>query len=162
MHTQEKLVTWVKQQKWLLWIIFIVGVYLSSYPSAGAHLDGTIYGIIPIVMVVPFHLVGALLLVAAVVCLEPLQKFFGWKGFVKLGDISYSLYLIHFPVIATLGCFLFEVLYGKMSYHLAVLLVFAVTTVAVLGISVLFRKYIEPLGKMGELYVEKLINKKST
>ena len=154
MHTQEKLVTWVKQQKWLLWIIFIVGVYLSSYPSAGAHLDGTIYGIIPIVMVVPFHLVGALLLVAAVVCLEPLQKFFGWKGFVKLGDISYSLYLVHFPVIATLGCFLFEVLYGKMSYHLAVLLVFAVTTVVTLGASVAFKNYIEPLGKKGELYVE--------
>ena len=154
MHTQEKLVTWVKQQKCLLWIIFIVGVYLSSYPSAGAHLDGTIYGIIPIVMVVPFHLVGALLLVAAVVCLEPLQKFFGWKGFVKLGDISYSLYLIHFPVIATLGCFLFEVMYGVINYHLAVLLVFVVTTAVVLGISIVFKNYIEPLGKKGELYVE--------
>ena len=154
MHTQDALVTWVKRQKWLLWIVFVLGFYLSSYPSAGTHLEGTIYGIIPIVMVVPFHLVGALLLVAAVVCLEPLQKFFGWKLFVKLGDISYSLYLVHFPVIATLGCFLFELLYGKMSYHLAVLLVFAVITVVVVGISVLFRKYIEPLGKKGELYVE--------
>ena len=159
-HTQDKLVNWVKKQKWLLWIVFALGLYLSSYPSAGTHLDGTIYGIIPIVMVVPFHLMGALLLVAAVVCLEPLQKFFGWKPFVKLGDISYSLYLVHFPVIATLGCFLFELLYGKMSYHLAVLLVFVVTTAAVLGISVLFRKYIEPLGKKGELYVKKLVNKK--
>ena len=160
-HTQDKLVNWVKKQKWLLWIVFALGLYLSSYPSAGTHLDGTIYGIIPIVMVVPFHLMGALLLVAAVVCLEPLQKIFGWKPFVKLGNISYSLYLVHFPVIATLGCVLFEVLYGKMSYHLAVLLVFVVTTAAVLGISVLFRKYIEPLGKKGELYVEKLVNKKS-
>ena len=154
MHTQDALVAWVKRQKWLLWIVFVLGFYLSSYPSAGTHLEGTIYGIIPIVMVVPFHLVGALLMVAAVVCLEPLQKFFGWKLFVKLGDISYSLYLVHFPVIATLGYFLFELLYGKMSYHLAVLLVFAVTTVVVVGISVLFRKYIEPLGKKGELYVE--------
>lgn len=161
MHTQDALVAWVKKQKWLLWIVFTLGFYLSSYPSAGTHLDGTIYGIIPIVMVVPFHLVGSLLLVAAVVCLEPLQKIFGWKPFVKLGNISYSLYLVHFPVIATLGCVLFEVLYGKMSYHLAVLLVFVVTTAAVLGISVLFRKYIEPLGKKGELYVEKLVNKKS-
>ena len=160
-HTQDKLVNWVKKQKWLLWIVFALGLYLSSYPSAGTHLDGTIYGIIPIVMVVPFHLMGALLLVAAVVCLEPLQKIFGWKPFVKLGNISYSLYLVHFPVIATLGCVLFEVLYRKMSYHLAVLLVFVVTTAAVLGISVLFRKYIEPLGKKGELYVEKLVNKKS-
>ena len=154
MHSQEKLVHWVKKQKWLLWLVFAAGFYLSSYPSAGAHLEGTIYGIIPIVMVVPFHLAGALLLVAAVVCLEPLQKLFGWKGFVKLGDISYSLYLVHFPVIATLGCGLFEVLYGKMNYHLAVTVVFVVTTLVTLGVSVVFKKYIEPLGKKGELYVE--------
>ena len=159
MHTQEKLVSWVKKQKVLLWIVFIVGFYLSSYPSAGTHLEGTIYGIIPIVMVVPFHLAGALLLVAAVVCLEPLQKFFGWKGFVKLGDISYSLYLVHFPVIATLGCWLFEMTYGTLSYHLAVLVVFVVTTAVVIGVSVLFRKYIEPLGKRGEVYVENKVGR---
>ena len=156
-HTQEKLVDWIKKQKWLLWLVFVAGFYFSSYPSAGAHLEGTIYGIIPIVMVVPFHLVGALLLVAAVVLLDPLQKFFGWKGFVKLGEISYSLYLVHFPVIATLGCWLFQLLYGKLSYDLAVFAVFVVTTIVVVGVSVLFRKYIEPLGKRGEVYVEKLV-----
>ncbi len=158
-NTQPKLMEWVRKQKWLLWLVFAVGFYLSSYPSAGAHLEGTIYEIIPIVMVVPFHLVGALMLVAAIVCLEPLQKLFGWKGFVKLGDISYSLYLVHFPVIATLGCGLFLLLWGKLSYHLLVLLVFIVTTAATIGISVLFRNYIEPLGKAGEQYVEKLLCK---
>ena len=154
MHTQPKLVEWIKKQKWLLWIVFILGVYLSSYPSAGTHLEDTIYGIIPIVMVVPFHLAGALLLVAAVVCLEPLQKFFGLPVFVKLGNISYSLYLVHFPVIATAGCGLFGLLYGKMPYNMAVLLTFIITTALVLAISVGFSKYIEPLGKKGEQYVE--------
>ena len=154
MHTQPKLVEWIKKQKWLLWIVFILGVYLSSYPSAGTHLEDTIYGIIPIVMVVPFHLVGALHLVAAVVCLEPLQKFFGLPVFVKLGNISYSLYLVHFPVIATAGCGLFGLLYGKMPYNMAVLLTFIITTALVLAISVGFSKYIEPLGKKGEQYVE--------
>ena len=159
MHTQPKLVEWVKKQKWLLWIVFLLGVYLSSYPSAGTHLEGTIYGMIPIVMVVPYHLAGALLLVAAVVCLEPLQQFFGMPVFVSLGNISYSLYLVHFPVIATLGCWIFKTVYQKMSYNPAVLVTFIVTTVIVLLSSAVFSKYIEPLGKKGEQYVEQFLGK---
>ena len=89
--------------------------------------------------------------------LEPLQKFFGLTAFVKLGKISYSLYLVHFPVIATAGCGLFKVLYGKLSYNQAVLITFAVTTVLTWMVSVGFTKYIEPLGKRGELYVEQWI-----
>ena len=158
-HTQKKLTEWAKKQTWLLWLIFAAGIYLSSYPSAGTHLEGTIYGIIPIVMVVPYHLVGALLLVGSVVLLEPLQKLFGLPIFVKLGKISYSLYLVHFPVIATAGCGIFRLLYGKMSYHLAVLCTFVITTVLTVLISVGFTKYIEPLGKKGEHYVEQWIGK---
>lgn len=158
-HTQPKLVEWMKKQKILLWIVFAAGLYLSSYPSAGAHLQGTIYGIIPIVMVVPYHLVGALMLVFSVVLLNPLQKFFGLPVFVKLGKISYSLYLVHFPVIATAGCGLFLLLYEKMSYSMAVLICFAVTTGLVLLISAVFTKYIEPLGKKGEHNVERLFGK---
>jgi peptidoglycan/LPS O-acetylase OafA/YrhL len=152
-NTQEKLVSWVKKQKVLLWLVFILGFYLSSYPSGGAHLENTIYGMIPI-MVIPYHLAGALLLVGSVVCLEPLQKFFGLPVFVKLGKISYSLYLVHFPIIATFGCGLFEILYGKLSYNVSVLVCFVATTVVVGLISVGFSKYIEPLGKAGEKYVE--------
>lgn len=159
MHTQPKLVEWLKKQKILLWLVFAAGLYLSSYPSAGAHLQGTIYGIIPIVMVVPYHLVGALMLVFSVVLLNPLQKFFGLPVFVKLGKISYSLYLVHFPVIATAGCRLFLLLYEKMSYSMAVLICFAVTTGLVLLISAVFTKYIEPLGKKGEHNVERLFEK---
>ena len=158
-HTQTKLVEWAKKQKLLLWLMFAAGIYLSSYPSAGAHLERTIYGIIPIVMVVPYHLAGAVLLLGAVVLLEPLQKFFGLPGFVKLGNISYSLYLVHFPVIATAGCGLFRALYGKMSYHPAVLCTFMGTTVLTILVSVGFTKYIEPLGKKGEVYVAQWIGK---
>ena len=160
MHTQPKLVEWVKKQKWLCWLIFAVGCYLSSYPSAGAHLDGTIYGIIPIVMVVPFHLAGALLLVCGVILLEPLQKFFGLPMFVNLGKISYSLYLVHFPVIATVGCLVFTLLYEEVSYNLAAVMTFGITTAVTWMVSAGFTKYIEPLGKKGEQYVERLLQKK--
>mgnify|MGYP003312013164 CR=1 FL=1 len=84
---------------------------------------------------------------------------FGWKGFVKLGDISYSLYLVHFPVIATLGCWLFGILFERLSYNMAAMITFVVTTVVTLAVSAGFTKYIEPLGNAGEVYVKKLIGK---
>lgn len=158
-HTQPKLVEWMKKQKVLLWFIFLLGVYLSSYPSAGIHLEVTIYGILGVPRVVLFHLAGALLLVFGVLMLEPLQKLFGLPVFVKLGKLSYSLYLVHFPVIATAGCGLFTLLYGKLPYNGAVACTFAVTTVLVLLISAGFSKYVEPLGKKGERYVEQWIEK---
>ncbi len=158
-HTQPKLVERMKKQKVLLWFLFFLGVYLSSYPSAGIHLEGTIYGILGVPRVVLFHLAGALLLVFGVLMLEPLQKFFGLPVFVKLGTISYSLYLVHFPIIATAGCGLFTLLYGKLSYNGAAACTFAVTTVLVLLVSVGFSKYVEPLGKKGERYVEQWIGK---
>ena len=57
-------------------------------------------------------------------------------------------------MIATLGCGLFAMLYGNVSYHLLCGLVFVVTTAVVIGISVVLKKYIEPLGNAGEAYVE--------
>ena len=99
----------------------------------------------------------ALSVVFAVVCLEPLQKFFSLPIFVKLGEISYSLYLVHFMVIGTLGCFVFELLYGNLSYNAAAAITFVVTTGVTWAVSVGFTKYIEPLGKRGELYVEQWI-----
>lgn len=156
-HTQKKLMAWIRKQKLLLWAVFAAGVYLSSYPSAGIHLEGTIYGILGVPRVVLYHLAGALLLVAGVICLKPLQWFFGLPLFVKLGEISYSLYLVHFPIIATFGCGLFELLYKKMPYNEAAAVVFALTTLLVLFISWLFHKHIEPLGKKGERFAEKII-----
>ncbi len=159
MHTQTGLVQWIKGKKWIGWGLFILGFYLSSYPSAGAHLAGTIYGWIPVVMVVPYHLVGALFLVCGVLLLDPLQKFFSWKPFVKLGDLSYSLYLVHFPVLATAGCGMFQFLYGKINYHGAVLVTFLITTTITVAVSAVFTKYVEPLGKKGERYVEQWVEK---
>ena len=59
--------------------------------------------------------------------------------------MSYSLYLLHFPVIATFSCWLFLSLYGKMSYGLLTALDFVCTLALVLILSALSRKYLEPV-----------------
>ena len=88
---------------------------------------------------------GAALLLAGVLGLPGLQRFFGAKPFRFLGKISYSLYLLHFPVIATFSCWLFLSLYGKMSYGLLTSLNFVCTLALTLALSALSQKYLEPV-----------------
>lgn len=145
--TQERWMGLYRKWKIIPVLTFLLGLYLASYPSIGLTLTGTIYGILPGAYTVIYHTAGAFLLIAGVVGCGGLQKFFGRKPFTYLGKISFSLYLLHFPVIATFSCWFFLGLYERLGYHLTVGLDFVVTTVLALSVSGLSQRYLEPLGK---------------
>ena len=74
---------------WLLPLgSFVLGVYLLSYPSIGSDMSGTIYGILPSAYTTLYHLAGAARLLAGVLGLPGLQRFFGAKPFRFLGKVS--------------------------------------------------------------------------
>lgn len=141
---------------WILpFLSFAAGVYLLSYPSIGVDMAGTIYAPLPPAYTVIYHMAGAVGLLAGVLGLSGLQRFFGAKIFCFLGDISYSLYLLHFPVIATFSCWFFLGLHERLGYHLTVGLDFLCTTALVLGIAYLSRRYVEPVSGLLERGIQK-------
>ena len=128
-----------------LWLVTLVlGIYFGSYPSIGTHLEGSIYGFLPVLSVL-YHRIGAALIVLAVLLSDRLQRFFGGvKGlFVRLGKISFSWYLVHFPVIAVFSSAFLLRFYGQMNYHVLMLGNFVLTTAIVWALSTAMTKWVE-------------------
>lgn len=158
--TQEKGMELWRKYALLPAASFLLGFWLLSYPSIGSDMSGTMYAVLPPAYTVIYHMAGAVLLLAGVLGAPCLQKFFGAKPFAFLGKISYSLYLLHFPVIATFSCWFFLGLHEKLGYHLTVGLDFLFTGVLVLVLSALSRRYLEPLAGRLEKGIEELFKRK--
>jgi peptidoglycan/LPS O-acetylase OafA/YrhL len=72
-----------------------------------------------------------------------LQTIFQSRPLVWLGKISFSLYLLHVPLICSLSCFLY--LYLDFPHETKALVSSGITIVVVLLLSVVYTKYIDNL-----------------
>ena len=144
----------------LNWLLLAAGLYFMSYPSAGFGYEGTIWGLLPLVLVNYYHIFGVLCFVTAVLNLEPLQQFFSMRGFLYLGRISDSLYLIHFLVTATFGAWFLLAFYEILGYNLTSFL----NLILISGITVLLSelscRYVEPLSKKGEVLIGRIFDRR--
>ena len=159
MHTDWKWRKKICACRPLNWGLLVTGLYFMAYPYAGFGYEGTIWGILPFVFVNYYHVFGVLCFVFAVLNLEAPQKLFSLGVFRYLGRISYSLYLVHFLVIATFGAWFLLRMEGILGYNLAafldLLLIFGITV----ALSELLTRYVEPLGKKGEVLVGRIFGK---
>ena len=110
---------WLKKvtgQKWIMWMLFLFGVFLGSYPSVGEHLEGTIYGLLP-PHVMFYYAVAAACILFAMLHLSAPQKLLGGKMLTWFCKYSYAFFLIHFMVLCTFSCSLYLALAERMNYH---------------------------------------------
>ncbi len=159
MHTDWKWREKLCASKVLNWLLLVVGLYFMSYPSAGFGYEGTVWGILPFVFVNYYHIFGVLCFVFAVLNQEPVQRFFSMKGFQYLGRISYSLYLVHFLVIATFSAWFQLTFHEALGYNMASLLNLILTAGITVLLSELSVRYVEPLSKKGEVLLGRIFAK---
>lgn len=97
-----------------VFVLFILFIFCSSFILKAAMVPSGF-----------FNVIKSAIIVYVVLRLSPLQHFLQRKLFVWLGKISFSLYLIHWPMIASLGCWI----YLCFSSHLTGVFVASAVTI---------------------------------
>ncbi|MCR5418179.1 MAG: acyltransferase [Lachnospiraceae bacterium] len=126
----------------LMWLLFLFGMFLGSYPPMGERLEGTIYAHIPPKVIV-FYILGAACVLYAVLHLKPLQKFLGQKWLIWLNTQSYGFYLTHFFILCTFACGFYLALEPYVNYHVIAVLNYLLSFGLTVGVSMLIHKYVE-------------------
>jgi len=113
----------------------------TPYPSVYNHLH------------VPFftngeletfaHVVGAILVMLAVLRLPGLAKFLAKRPFQYLGKISFALYLTHFIVLGSLSSYLFTWLLPVAGYAATLLIVFLVGLSVSFGLAHYYTRWVD-------------------
>lgn len=131
---------------WINAILVIAGIFMGSYPYW--NTQGTIYSIL--VWEAPgfsffefYHVTGSFLILTALLNSSRMQTLFNRKPFAYLGKISFSLYLVHFTIICTLGSYIFGQLYSALPYGMSVLLTMVITHPVIFAAAHLFERFVD-------------------
>lgn len=125
--------------------ILALALLLGSFPSNG-NKAGTVFehlGLTLLDFAPWYHIAGAYLLVYIFVARPSFQMITGKRVFKQLGRISFSLYLLHVPVIGSVGCAAFLAVYKTVGYHIGALTAFICSTVILIPLSILYTKYVD-------------------
>ncbi|WP_127576441.1 acyltransferase family protein [Paenibacillus barengoltzii] len=149
--------------------VLLMGIYLGSAPYTS--LTDNMYEPIEvwtnlINLWIQFHIdprrlahtLGAAMILFVLLRSALLQRVFEWKPFVYLGQVSFSLYLIHFTFLNTFSAFLFSKVIGNLSYNMAFALTFLVSMVPMFILSHYYAKYID----QGAIKLARMVEKKMT
>ncbi|MBE1445684.1 acyltransferase family protein [Paenibacillus sp. OAS669] len=129
-------------------IIFFIGVYFVSYPApTNINLDVTMYSWIKISWVeypsIFWHIVGSTLMLFAVINSTWLEKFFSLNPFIYLGKVSFSIYLLHIPVIGSISSYVFLKLVNTNTYFQSFMVSFLLSLFIIFIIAHFFQKWID-------------------
>jgi peptidoglycan/LPS O-acetylase OafA/YrhL len=102
-------------------IMVALGFFLGSYPDfAPFSPGGRLYAWLPhptVTFAYWYHAFGAMLVVYFLGTSLGFRRLFSSRPMLFLGRISFSLYLIHLPLICSFGCWWFAVLQPLGSYN---------------------------------------------
>ena len=144
-YSKEVFIEKIAKQKWLMWLMFIGGMFLGSFPPLGDRMAGTMYGIFPL-KVMLYYSVGTAMVLFSIIHLEPLKKPLMYPIYRKLNQYSYSFYLVHYMILSTFSCYFYLALKDSWNYHVLVIVDYILTILVTLGVSYVLNRLVEKPG----------------
>lgn len=136
-----------KKKRWitgaLVGAVFF-GAYNASAPvSIYGFVSKQIFANFPVNYLILYLTIGAVLLIFAVLVSKRLTSWLEKPKVSVLGKYTFSLYLVHLPVLYTTGILTFLALHSHFGYNTAVALTLLVNIPIVGLATVLFERYID-------------------
>lgn len=135
------------------WIALIIGLFLGGYPSG--VIPTNIYRFLSRLSYTDLHIIGAFFTLYGIWSCKILQKILSLRIFQWLGEISYSVYLIHIPLLFTVSTSIFLLTNKAIGYLSSVVLSFGISLILLIIISFIYHRYVE---KSCTLLQKKLFN----
>lgn len=151
-----------RRSRWTVGVVILSSIYLGGYPFDGPDLSHTVYGPISLPAFTMLHhqtlatTVAATILVVAVLSTTQLATFLRRKHLSAIGKYTFSLYLIHIPILYSLTVGLFLVFHQTLGYNKSVALAVFISIPVVWWVTVLFEKFVDAKSVMLSSYVADL------
>lgn len=154
------------KNKLVLFLIFLLALFFGSYPWREQFgLPTRLYGFLKLNFLGVnsyyefYHTLGAFLLLICALNSLYLKKILSSRICLFLGEISFSLYLLHLLMLCSLSSLIMHYLNSQLSYNISFGLMFTISMVLLFAISYLYYKYIDLLGiKMASTVVKRFEN----
>ena len=148
----------LKKQKIFSWCLIPVGLFLSyfalNFLPIYDKINFQIFSELQMNIEEFYHIIGAAMITYAVIQLDCLHKIFEWKFFKVVGKYSFSLYLIHVPIMVSLGGGIFLKLFqANYGMNFSILISILIGLGATIPATYLLHNFIDiPSGKLAKRF----------
>ncbi len=150
-YTDDFEVKKILHKRFIVAILLIAGIFLGGFPHihplSTPTITGTFYGFLNYALLIKvsgfINAAGAFLLILAIQQSPNLQRFFSSKALAFLGNISFSMYLIHAIVIRTFTCFVFIKTFSTFGYNVSFLVAFIPSIILIFFLSYYMTNYVD-------------------
>lgn len=153
----KKLHKLIAGKKLISWLFLFCGIFLNFYATdINSQLFNKMnFSVLQYFQIIPewfYHTLSAAMFIFAVIQLQILQKIFSWKVLRKIGEYSFSLYLVHLPIIFSLGAIVFlKFLHSGSSLPISLFLAIVPSLMAIILATIFLHRFVDlPAGKLAK------------